>query len=116
MIDFDQLFVQDLRPPAGRWRGSAPYNFIGGHTDPEVVPIESLIASAERVLRREGRSLAAYNQGANPLGYAGLRAFLAGKLADKRGIETSADDILITSGSLQGSIWSTRSCSSGATP
>ncbi len=102
MIDFDQLFARDLRPPAGRWRGSPPYNFTGGHTDAEIVPVEGLIAAAERVLRRDGRSLAAYSQGANPLGYAGLRAFLADKLASKRGIETSADDILITSGSLQG--------------
>jgi len=102
MIDFDQLFARDLPVPAARSRGWPRYNFTGGHNDPEIVPVEGLIASAERVLRRDGRSLAAYSQGGNPLGYAGLRAFLADKLASKRGIETSADDILITSGSLQG--------------
>ncbi len=102
VIDFDQLFARDLPAPAGPSRGWPRYNFTGGHTDPESLPVEALIASAERVLRREGRSLAAYNQGGNPLGHAGLRAFLADKLASQRGIETAADDILITSGSLQG--------------
>jgi 2-aminoadipate transaminase len=102
MIDFEQLFARDLPTPAARLRGWPRYNFTGGHNDPEIVPVEELIASTERVLRRDGRSLAAYNQGGDPLGYAGLRAFLADKLASKRGIETAADDILITSGSLQG--------------
>jgi 2-aminoadipate transaminase len=102
MTDFEQLFARDLRPGAGRWRGSARYNFTGGHTDPEIVPVEGLIASAERVLRREGQSLAAYNLGGDPLGYAGLRAFVADKLEGKRGIRAPAEEILITSGSLQG--------------
>ncbi len=102
MVDFDRLFARDLPAPAGRSRSWPRYNFTGGHTDPEIVPVEGLIASAERVLRREGRSLAAYNLGGSPLGHAGLRAFLADKLASKRGIETPVDDILVTSGSLQG--------------
>ena len=102
MIDFDRLFARDLPPPAARGAGWPRYNFTGGHTAPEIVPVEGLIASAERVLRRAGRSLATYNQGGSPLGFAELRAFLAGKLAGKRGIEAAADDILITSGSLQG--------------
>ena len=102
MIDFDRLFARDLPPPAARGAGWPRYNFTGGHTAPEIVPVEGLIASAERVLRRAGRSLATYNQGGSPLGFAELRAFLAAKLAGKRGIEAAADDILITSGSLQG--------------
>ncbi len=102
MIDFDRLFARGLPAPARRWGGQPRYDFTGGHSDPEIVPVEGLIAAAERVLRREGRSLAAYNQGANPLGYAGLRAFVAAKLAGQRGIRAAADDILITSGSLQG--------------
>jgi 2-aminoadipate transaminase len=101
MIDFGARFARDLPPPAGRWRGFARYNFIGGHNDPEIVPVDALIASAERALRREGRSLATYNLGQGALGHPGLRAFLAGKLAAKRGIAATPDDILITSGSLQ---------------
>jgi 2-aminoadipate transaminase len=102
MIDFDRLFARDLPPPAARGTGWPRYNFTGGHTAPEIVPVEGLIVSAERVLRRAGGSLATYNQGGSALGFADLRAFLAGKLASQRGIDAAADDILITSGSLQG--------------
>ena len=43
-----------------------------------------------------------YNLGGGPQGYPGLREFVAGKLDSQRGIAAAADDILITSGSLQG--------------
>ena len=102
MIAFDQLFAADLPAPAARWNGHPRYNFIGGNNDPEVLPVEALAASAERVLRREGHKLATYHLGEGPMGHAGLRAFVAGKLGSMRGIEASADDVLITSGSLQG--------------
>jgi 2-aminoadipate transaminase len=102
MIEFDRLFARDLPPPAASWKGFPRYNFIGGHNDPSIVPVDALIASAERVLRREGRRLATYNLGDGPLGHAGLRGFVAGKLSSMRGIRGSADDVLITTGSLQG--------------
>jgi 2-aminoadipate transaminase len=101
MIDFERLFAHGLPPPAARWAGFPRYDFTGGHNDPDIVPIEGLIESAERVLRHEGRRLASYNH-SGPLGHDGLRAFVAGKLTGKRGIRTGADDVLITSGSLQG--------------
>jgi hypothetical protein len=63
MIDLGARFARDLPPPAGRWQGFARYNFIGGHNDPEIVPVDALIAAAERALRREGRALATYNLG-----------------------------------------------------
>ncbi|MGH6921185.1 MAG: PLP-dependent aminotransferase family protein, partial [Geminicoccaceae bacterium] len=99
---FDQLFAADLPAPAMRWSGHPRFNFTGGHNDPEILPVEALMASAERVLRREGRKLACYNLGESSLGHEGLRAFVAEKLAGMRGIRGTADDILITSGSLQG--------------
>jgi 2-aminoadipate transaminase len=102
VIDFQTLLSPGLPPPAGRWNGFPRFNFVGGNNDPEIVPVEGLIASAERMLRREGHRLAIYNMGAGALGYEGLRAFLAGKLKDQRGIPGSADDVLVTSGSLQG--------------
>jgi 2-aminoadipate transaminase len=102
MIAFDELFAADLPAPAARWSGHPRYNFTGGNNDPEVVPVEALMASAERVLRREGQKLATYHLGEGPMGHVGLRDFVAGKLASMRGIDASADDVLITSGSLQG--------------
>lgn len=101
MIEFDRLIAKNLPPPSAPFAGFPRYNLIGGHNDPTIVPVEGLIASAERVLREEGRSLATYNaHGAR--GHRGLRDFVARKLRGQRGIATTPDDILVTSGSLQG--------------
>jgi 2-aminoadipate transaminase len=60
-----------------------------------------LIAAANAVLQREGRTLASYGLHSGPQGYRPLRDFLVGKLKRDAGIACSADDILLTSGSLQ---------------
>jgi 2-aminoadipate transaminase len=66
------------------------------------VPVEDLIQAATRVLRREGKTLATYGLQSGSLGYRPLREFIARKLAKDAGISCSADEVLITSGSLQG--------------
>jgi 2-aminoadipate transaminase len=101
-FDFGPTFVRDLPPPAAKWGGLSKYHFIGGNNDAEQVPVEPLLAAATAVLRREGRNLATYNLLTGPLGYLPLRQFLVGKLKRDAGITCSADEILITSGSLQG--------------
>lgn len=100
-FDFTPLLAGGLPPPAGRWNGFARYNFVGGHNDPAHTPVEELAAAASAVLRREGATLATYGLQSGPLGYRPLREFLAAKLARTAGIACSADEILITSGSLQ---------------
>ena len=60
-----------------------------------------LIAAADAVLRREGRTLSTYGLNSGPQGYRALREFLVAKLKADADIACSADDILITSGSLQ---------------
>jgi 2-aminoadipate transaminase len=99
---YASLFRADALVPVGRWAGFPKYNFVGGHNDPDRIPIDGLIAAAETALKREGRGLALYTQGHGPLGHAGLRTFLADKLERFRGVNTTADDILITVGSNQG--------------
>lgn len=101
-FDLTQLFGTGLPAPSPRFTGFPAYNFIGGHNDPEQIPVEGLIEAAASVLRREGASLAMYNLGKGPQGYPGLRAFLADKLQRHRGMRCGVDDILITSGSGQG--------------
>jgi 2-aminoadipate transaminase len=101
-FDYTPLLRRDLPPPAARWTGFARYNFVGGHNDEASVPVDALIDAATRVLRREGRTLAMYGLHSGPLGYRPLREFVARKVAADAGIACSADDILITSGSLQG--------------
>ncbi len=100
-LDFTPLLAPGLPPAAAKWNGFAKYNFIGGHNDANQVPLEALIKAANDVLTREGRTLATYGLASGPLGYRPLREFLAAKLERTAGIRCGADEILITSGSLQ---------------
>lgn len=101
VFDLAPLFAPGLPPAAAKWTGFPKYNFVGGHNDPAQVPVDELVAAATSVLRREGATLATYGLASGPLGYRPLRDFLAGKFKSHAGISCSADEILITSGSLQ---------------
>ena len=94
-----------LRPglPRGepRWAGDVPYNFVGGHNDPDSVPFAGLAEAAGSVLARRGRDLARYNLGGSPQGHAPLREFVAEALGRRAHMATGPDEVLVTSGSLQ---------------
>jgi 2-aminoadipate transaminase len=77
------------------------FDFTGGNNDADSLPLDGLMAAATAVLRREGRTLSTYGLSSGPQGYRPLRDFLASKLKAAAGIACTADDILITSGSLQ---------------
>ncbi len=100
-FDFTPLLPAGLSPAAKRWTGRVKYDFTGGNNDPDALPLDGLIAAADAVLRREGRTLSTYGLNSGPQGYRALRDFLVGKLKRDAGIGCTADDILITSGSLQ---------------
>lgn len=101
-LDYSALFNRDLPPPASTWGGHPKYNFIGGHSDPDMVPTEGFIESAERVFRGDPRNISMYNFSGGPQGILPLREFLVDKLGQHRGINTTVEDVLITSGSGQG--------------
>jgi len=101
-FDFAPLLPTGLPPAAARWTGRVKFDFTGGNNDPDRVPLEGLMAAANSVLKREGRTLATYGLNSGPQGYLPLREFLVTKLQTDAAIACSADDILITSGSLQG--------------
>ena len=101
-FDFSALLAPGLPPAAVKFAGFPKYNFVGGHNDADSVPVEDLIEAAVQVLRREGKTLATYGLQSGSLGYRPLREFIARKLAKDAGISCSADEVLITSGSLQG--------------
>jgi 2-aminoadipate transaminase len=100
-FDFAPLLTPGLPPAAAKWTGFAKYNFTGGHNDADIVPVDRLVAAASAVLAREGSTLATYGLNSGPLGYRPLREFLAAKLKRHAGISCTADEILLTSGSLQ---------------
>ena len=100
-FDLVPLLAPGLPPPAARWIGFPKYNFVGGHNDPEHLPLEALIAATNAVLQREGHTLSTYGLESGPLGYRPLREFLVRKLMSHASIACDAEEILITSGSLQ---------------
>src|SRR3979409_1503741 len=100
-FDFAPLLPAGLPAPAAKWTGLAKYSFVGGNNDPDQVPVEGLIEAVSAVLRREGKALATYGLASGPQGYRPLREFLTAKLQRDAGIDCTADDILIVSGSLQ---------------
>ena len=101
-LDYSTLFNRDLPPPPAPWEGHPKYNFVGGHSDPEMVPLEGFIESAGNVFRGDPRNISMYNFDGGPQGIVPLRRFLVEKLAAHRGISTTIDEVLITSGSGQG--------------
>ena len=100
-FDFAPLLPAGLPPAAVRWTGRLKYDFTGGNNDADSLPLEGLMAAADAVLRREGRTLSTYGLNSGPQGYRPLREFLVAKLKADAGIACTPDDILITSGSLQ---------------
>jgi 2-aminoadipate transaminase len=80
-FDLASLLVPNLPPPVARWTGFPKHNFVGGHNDPEHLPLQALVAATNAVLQREGRTLSTYGLESGPLGYRPLREFLARKLA-----------------------------------
>src|SRR5437763_12194874 len=98
---YPNLFGKKPPPPAPRRAGNAKYNFIGGHNDRSLIPIEGLIVATASVLRREGRELALYSLAQGPQGYLGLRQFVADKLCGWRGIKATTGDVLTTAGTAQ---------------
>jgi len=100
-FDFAPLFPASLPPAAARWTGRVKFDFTGGNNDPDRLPLDGLISAASTVLKREGRTLATYGLNSGPQGYRALREFLVAKLKADAGIVCGADDILLTSGSLQ---------------
>ena len=99
-LDYSTLFNKDLPPAAGRFQGHPKYNFIGGHHDPELQPMDGFIESAANVFRGDPRNISMYGFD-GPQGILPLRQFLADKLAKHRGIKLTPEEVLITSGSGQ---------------
>jgi 2-aminoadipate transaminase len=101
-FDFAPLVPASVPAGAVKWTGSPKYNFTGGNNDSDELPLDDLIDAANSVLKREGRTLATYGLASGPQGYRALRDFLVAKLKRDAGITCTAEEILVTSGSLQG--------------
>lgn len=101
-FDFVSLIPAGSPAPAARWTPPEKYNFTFGNNDPDGLAVDDLKTALQTVMTREGRRLSDYRLHTGPQGYRPLRDFLVKKLKRDAQIECSADDILLTSGSLQG--------------
>ncbi len=101
-FDYANRLRPDLPPAAVKYAGFPKYNFVGGHNDCDSVPVAELTKAAAAVITREGHTLGTYGLTSGPQGYLPLREFLVKKLKADAGITCTPDDLLITSGSLQG--------------
>jgi len=101
-FNINNLYRDDLPAPAGKWPGIPPFSFVGGNNDEANVPVAGLSEAATRVFQRGGRKLAVYNLGGSPLGHEELRSFICRKLDIRASTKVHLDEVLITSGSLQG--------------
>ncbi|MDH4143544.1 MAG: PLP-dependent aminotransferase family protein [Acidimicrobiia bacterium] len=100
-FDIAQAFRAGLPDGEAPWAPAPRFSFVGGHNDAASVPFGGLSEAAISVLRREGPSLATYNLGGGPQGYLPLRRFVADALAGRAQTPCDADQVLVTSGSLQ---------------
>ena len=100
-LDYSTLFNKDLPAPAVQFEGHPKYNFIGGHSDPDSVPMEGFIEAAANVFSGDPKYMSMYSLD-GPQGILPLRQFVVDKLRAHRGIEITTDEVLITSGSGQG--------------
>lgn len=100
-FDYTPLLPAHVPAAAERWTGFPEYNFVGGHIDDATVPVDDLRAAIDRAMVKEGANLATYFLQSGPQGYLPCREFVAKKLKKYCDIDATADDILLTSGSLQ---------------
>jgi 2-aminoadipate transaminase len=74
-------------------------SFAGGLPNPRLFPVKELADACLKVLRDDGENVLQYS---TTEGYLPLRKYIAGRYFVKRGLQTSPDEILITTGSQQG--------------
>ena len=74
------------------------YQLAGGNTNPETFPVEEIARAAADAIREVGGDFARYP---GDMGHEGLRRLMAQRESSREGIEVSAEQIVLTNGSMQ---------------
>ena len=82
---------------AGGPAGAIP--FVCGHPDPDLLPVERIIAATERALRARGRLALQYGP---EQGYGPLLDYLIGKIERDEGLRITRANIMLCAGAAQG--------------
>lgn len=101
MFDFSKSLSAGATASAAPWTGFPPFHFVGGNIDEPTVPIEGLALAIDKAIRAEGKAMAKYGMNSGPLGYLPLRRFVAETLKHRAAMTVTAEDVLLTAGSLQ---------------
>ena len=101
MFNINSFLHSDALGPAIEWKGYPKFNFIGGHNDNKSIPIISLKESIDKIILKEGKTLAKYGLESGPQGYLPLRQFISKQLKKSASINCSEKEVLVVSGSLQ---------------
>lgn len=101
MFDFSKSLSAGATASAAPWTGFPPFHFVGGNIDEPTVPIEGLALAIDKAIRAEGKAMAKYGMNSGPLGYLPLRRFVAETLKRRAAMTVTAEDVLLTAGSLQ---------------
>ena len=101
MFDFSKSLSAGATASVAPWTGFPPFHFVGGNIDEPTVPIEGLALAIDKAIRAEGKAMAKYGMNSGPLGYLPLRRFVAETLKRRAAMTVTAEDVLLTAGSLQ---------------
>ncbi len=94
----DSLKASEIREILKLIENPEIISFAGGLPAPELFPVEEMKEAARAVLEEDGQKALQYS---STEGYLPLREKIAGRM-EEVGVKTTADNILITSGSQQG--------------
>ena len=101
-FDFAPLLAPGLPAPAIKWNGFPRYNFVGGHNDAEQVPVAGPDRGGNVGARARRPYACELWLGKRPAGLSAAARVFGRQTQGRRRHFLRGDEILITSGSLQG--------------
>ncbi len=98
---FDASLSEKATAQAAPFKGYPPYHFVGGNIDEATVPADQLAQIMADIIREKGHHMAKYGMESGPQGHLPLREFICDFNKRHAGMDTTPDQVLLTSGSLQ---------------
>lgn len=101
MFDIRDHLSDAAQTAAAPFAGLPPHHFVGGNIDEPTVPTAALAKAVANVITTQGHAMAKYGMNSGPQGYLPLREATAAMLNRRAGMDVTAGEVLMTSGSLQ---------------
>jgi 2-aminoadipate transaminase len=101
MYSFEHILSNIAQSSVKPYSGLPRHHFVGGNIDEPSVPIGALSDALVDLLQEEGHHLAKYGMDSGMQGYLPLREQIARMLGERAGMTVSAEEVLLTTGSLQ---------------